>query len=263
MNVKRPSDMNDVTPQMFTDNRAGPIDKSVLLFSGGMDSLCYAHLLKPDLLVYIPTGAHYEDAESWWVSQLLFQNLLPHDSEFLTLGGALDLSRYERTDMIVPNRNAHLVMLASHYGDTVFLSSVEGDRSADKDENFYALMVVLLDQMWKEQHWTQARQFKIEAPFKHLTKRELVRRYLDQGYDPAGFRVSYSCYRGQRQHCGVCKPCFRKRVALELNDVFLRDYWEKDFWHTRWFTDMMTQIGGDGYRGREDADIVAYMNRIR
>ena len=58
--------MNDAAPQMVTQERAGPIDKSVLLFSGGMDSLCYAHLLKPDLLLYIPTGARYELTESWW-----------------------------------------------------------------------------------------------------------------------------------------------------------------------------------------------------
>jgi 7-cyano-7-deazaguanine synthase in queuosine biosynthesis len=255
--------MNDAAPQMITEERAGPIDKAVLLFSGGLDSVCYAHLLQPDLLLYIPTGARYEATESWWVSQLLFQNMLPQNSEFLTLGGALDLGRYERDDLIVPNRNAHLLMLASHYGDTLYLSSVEGDRSTDKDEQFYALMTVLLDHTWSEQHWCARRRFKIEAPYKHLTKRQLVRAYLDAGGNPDAFRVSYSCYRGERKHCGVCKPCFRKRVALELNDIRLKDYWEGDFWHTRWYTDLYPLIKAGEYRGAEDRDVIAFANRIR
>lgn len=248
---------------MIVNERAGPIDKTVLLFSGGMDSLCYAHLLKPDLLLYIPTGARYEITESWWVSQLLFQNMLPPESELLTLGGALDLSRYERSDMIVPNRNAHLVMLASHYGDTIHLSSVDGDRSTDKDEQFYALMTVLLDHMWQKQHWCDpARRFKIEAPFKHLTKRQLVQLYLADGGDPTVFRVSYSCYRGERKHCGVCKPCFRKRVALELNFIVLKDYWEQDFWETQWYVDLLPLIQRGQYRGEEDRDIMEFAKRM-
>jgi len=258
--------MNDITvePRMITEEKAGPIDKSVLLFSGGMDSVAYAHLLEPDLLLYIPTGARYEMTESWWMSQLVFQQKLPRNSEFLTLGGALDLGRYERDDMIVPNRNAHLLMLASHYGDTLYLASVEGDRSTDKDEQFYALMTVLLDHMWSKQHWCDARRFKIEAPYKHLTKRQLVRTYLDHGGDPDAFRVSYSCYRGERKHCGVCKPCFRKRVALELNDIRLgRDYWEADFWQTRWYAETAPLIRSGSYRGAEDADVIAFMNRLR
>lgn len=253
--------MTDDAPQMITQLKAGPIDKAVLLFSGGMDSVCYAHLLKPDLLLYIPTGARYEATESWWVSQLLFQQMLPKESEFLTLGGVLDLGRYERDDLIVPNRNAHLFMLASHYGDTICLASVEGDRSSDKDELFYEQMTDLLDHMWCDQHWCDQRRFKIEAPYKHMTKRELVRTYLKTGGNPDAFRISYSCYRGERKHCGMCKPCFRKRVALELNGIVLKDYWEQDFWRSRWFADLLPLIKDGQYRGPEDADVMAFMDR--
>ena len=255
--------MNDQLPRMLTADRAGPIDKAVLLFSGGMDSVCYAHLLKPDLLLYIPTGARYENTESWWVSQLLFQNMLPSASEFLTLGGVMDLGRYERDDMIVPNRNAHLLLLASHYGDTIYLSSVDGDRSTDKDDQFYALMIVLLDHMWQQQHWTARRMFKIEAPFKTVTKTALVQRFLADGGNPDALRVSYSCYRGERKHCGICKPCFRKRVALENNDILLRDYWDADFWHTKWFSELLPAMQTGSYRGMEDHDVMTFINRIR
>lgn len=249
---------------MITQNRAGPIDKCVLLFSGGMDSVCYAHLLQPDLLLYIPTGARYEKVESLRIVDLLHHRFLPRESEFLTLGNALDLGRYERDDLIVPNRNAHLLLMASHYGDRLLLSSVEGDRSTDKDAGFYALMVQLLDHMWQEQHWTAARRFSIDAPFKHLTKTELVSLYLERGFPAEALRVSYSCYRGAMRHCGACKPCFRKRVALENCGIHLPDdYYESDFWLTPWFAELKPSILTGQYRGREDADVVSFLTRMR
>ena len=39
-------------------------DKSVLLFSGGMDSVMFDLLLNPDILLYIPTGSNYEIIET-------------------------------------------------------------------------------------------------------------------------------------------------------------------------------------------------------
>ena len=81
----------------------------------------------------------------------------------------LNLGQYERDDAIVPNRNAHLVLLASHYGEHIMLGSVSGDRSFDKDEKFYFRMEDLLNHMWQEQQWTE-RKFKIESPFKDKKK---------------------------------------------------------------------------------------------
>ena len=46
-------------------------DKSVLLFSGGMDSVMFDLLLDPDILLYAPTGSNYESIETVKMDQSL------------------------------------------------------------------------------------------------------------------------------------------------------------------------------------------------
>ena len=49
---------------MVTSGKQEATGKSVLLYSGGMDSLMFDYLMKPDVLLYIPTGSEYEMIES-------------------------------------------------------------------------------------------------------------------------------------------------------------------------------------------------------
>lgn len=231
--------------------------KSVLLFSGGMDSLCFDHLCQPDVLLYAPSGAGYAARERRCILELQAGGWL--HGELVDAGGVLDLARFERDDFIVANRNAYLVLLASHYGELIWLGSVDGDRSCDKDEGFYAHMKALLDHMWQAQHWTEARTFRVGSPYKTITKTELVRRYLAADGDPAALLTSYSCYHGDEQHCGVCKACARKRVALELNRIKApAGYWRGNFWHEQWFFDVLPAIRAGTYRGAEDADFIRW-----
>lgn len=254
--------------KMITDDRAGPLGKSVLLFSGGMDSVCFDYLLKPDVLLYAPCGARYTDAEDTCIS-MLCETYATIDQRMVEHYDVFDFSEFERDDMIIPNRNAHMVLLASHYGEIIYLSSVQGDRSLDKDEHFYELMRWLLNHMWDEQHWTARREFKVASPFKHLTKSELVKQYLEQDGDAQRLLISYSCYEGDAsprtgrpQHCGVCKPCARKRVALENNGIEIpQGYFAEDFLQMPWFEKLYPQMLRGEYRGAEDADFVHFAKR--
>jgi 7-cyano-7-deazaguanine synthase in queuosine biosynthesis len=248
--------------EMITSNRAGPLAKRVLLYSGGMDSVCFDNLLLPDVCLYVRNKAPYAACEDYCVEKLEAQDKIK--GELVTLdANVLDLSQWERDDAIVPNRNAHLVLLASNYGDQIYLSSVYGDRSNDKDEKFYRLMEMLLGHMWDEQHWTKRRRFRISSPFKMWTKSTLVDRYLSRGGDHLALLTSYSCYRGQPKHCGICKPCFRKRVALENNYIEVpRGYFEDDFWRQDWFHELLPRMQEGKYRGDEDKDVLKFL-RLR
>ena len=124
--------------EMITKGKEQVRGKSVLLFSGGMDSLMINSLLKPDILLNVSMNSTYDDRE-----RETFPNLISEFEDLIYLDRELDLARYERDDAIVPNRNAHLVLLASHYGETIWLGSVSGDRSFDKDETFYNHMDAL------------------------------------------------------------------------------------------------------------------------
>ena len=129
--------------EMITKGKEEVRGKSVLLFSGGMDSLMINALLKPDILLNVNMNSTYDARERETFPNLISE--FKQGENYIYLGKELDLGIYERDDAIVPNRNAHLVLLASHYGETIWLGSVNGDRSFDKDEIFYHHMETLLN----------------------------------------------------------------------------------------------------------------------
>ena len=196
--------------KMITDQKETVRNKTVLLYSGGMDSLIIDQIMKPDVLLNISMDSNYDKRE---------RLSMKYDDRMIFLDDVLNLGQYERDDAIIPNRNAHLVLLASHYGETILLGSVSGDRSFDKDEKFYMRMEDLLNHMWQEQHWTEERKFEVYSPYKDKTKTELVKEFLENEGQVTALAESYSCYEGGEKHCGTCKACFRKWVSLENNGI--------------------------------------------
>ena len=250
---------------MITSGKEKVRGKSVLLYSGGMDSLMIDHLLKPDVLLNISMNSAYDTRERETMDSLIHSTMETSEQSYketVFLDDEIDLGRYERDDAIIPNRNAHLVLLASHYGETIWLGSVHGDRSFDKDEEFYKHMETLLNHMWQEQHWTEERKFEISSPFKDRTKTDLVSIYLHEGGTKENLLQSYSCYEGREKHCGHCKACFRKWVALENYGITTGiEYWEKVPWEAPWLDEVLIQIFNGGYRGKEDRDIIYALDK--
>jgi len=234
--------------------------KSVLLFSGGMDCLMFSKLLNPDVLLYINSGSQYEKQEQACLNALVAHNYIDKDKLVIDRD-TINLKATERVDFIVPNRNAYYMLVASMHGEEIILSSVYGDRSFDKDNKFYSLMEELLNHMWDEQHWTQKRIFKIHSPYKDTTKTELVELYLAKGGSENALKTSYSCYNGQPQPCGVCKPCFRKWVALENNDIGTSGYFKNNPWEADWLSKVLPKARAGIYRGREDTDIMKALGK--
>ena len=234
--------------------------KSVLLFSGGMDSVMFDLLLKPDVLLYAPTGSNYENVETMKIKELARNNIIDGD-KLIIMDKTINLGPFERDDLIVPNRNAYLVLLASHFGETIYLGSVYGDRSFDKDKTFYQLMENLLNHMWLEQHWTEQREFSVSSPYKDTTKTELIKEYVAAGGKVQNILDSYSCYRGDLQPCGICKPCVRKAVSLYCNEIIVPDdYFEQHPMSAPWIDEVLPQMMKGEYRGREDAEFLTALN---
>jgi len=244
---------------VITKGREVNKNKSVLLFSGGMDSVMFDLLLKPDVLLYAPTGSNYESIETVRIKELADKGIIDSD-KLIIMYDTLDLRPFERDDLIVPNRNAYLVLLASHFGETIYLGSVYGDRSFDKDKTFYKLMEDLLNHMWSEQHWTEQRVFNVNSPYKDTTKTELIKEYLLAGGKQQNILDSYSCYRGEEQACGICKPCVRKAVAMYNNFMQVpSDYFEQHPMTAPWIAEVLPQMMKGEYRGREDQEFITAM----
>lgn len=59
-------------------------------------------------------------------------------------------------------------------------------------------------------------QLKIEAPFVGLTKADVVKKGLEL---KVPYELTWSCYEGGEQPCGVCGTCIDRAKAFELNGV--------------------------------------------
>ena len=236
--------------------------KTGLLFSGGLDSVVAAYLFKPDTLISIPINSVYSNAEKRCIDRLRAETFLSK-FDYVNAENILDLSSLERPDFIVPNRNALLVLVASLYADTLIIGAMDGDRSSDKDNGFVLKIESLLNHMWQEQHWTDRRTFKVRLPLKSVTKTQAVKRYLEEGGESEALLVSYSCYSGMRRHCGECKPCFRKWVALSLNNVEMDGgYFKSHPAKNEWVLEKLPLLITGRYRGSEDAEWISALSMV-
>ena len=231
-------------------------DDTGLLFSGGLDSVIAAHLFNPDSLISIPINSVYSGAEKHCIKRLRSETFIKK-FKYVGVENVLNLSAFERSDFIVPNRNAFLVLVASLYANKLIIGAMDGDRSSDKDRTFVSKIESLLNHMWQEQHWTQSRKFEVTLPLKTFTKTQAVALYLKKNGDPEALLVSYSCYRGKLQHCGECKPCFRKWVALTLNGITFPDsYFATNPAKNEWVLEKLPLLINEKYRGKEDSEWV-------
>jgi len=240
---------------MITKGKDIPTGKKVLLFSGGMDSLMMNYLLNPDILLVIPHGNKYQKRELEVIENLMKKGVI--DRAKVVFDESLELGWAERDDAIIPNRNLYFITLATHYGETIYLGSVYGDRSSDKSLEFFSKCEDMFNYLFKDQHWCENRTFKIEATYKDYTKTELVKLFLEKGGKADDLLTSYSCYDGKDIACGICKPCFRKWVSLENNNINTDNYFENNPWEADWVPQILEQINSpEGYRGREDKEIL-------
>lgn len=194
------------------------LDRTVLLYSGGLDSYALAALAKPDLLLYVDTGTTYGRVEQ---ARIMTPPALTHRYTSTSLR---DLALFERfSDMILPGRNAHLVLVAANYANTILMAATAGDAVHDKDQQFADLMNPLLAHLYSKQNWLpEGRPVRLELPAKQTTKRQLVAKYLHAGHDPAHLATrTFSCYKptADGEHCAACKPCVRKWAALVVHGI--------------------------------------------
>lgn len=242
---------------MITKGKDSTRGKSVLLFSGGMDSLMMDHLLNPDYLLTIYHGQKYEAVEGHHIASLVKHEIIDRHKIIVDL---LGLGKFERDDAIIPCRNLYFILLAANYGEAIYLGSMYGDRSLDKSPEFFQKAEDMLNFLYQEQHWCEKREFQVLAPYKNLTKTELVTLYLEKGGNPEHLLKSYSCYEGGMKPCGWCKPCFRKWVSLVNNQINCRGYFINSPWTSPWLPHLIPLMKEQKYRQREDVETMKALN---
>jgi 7-cyano-7-deazaguanine synthase len=118
----------------------------------------------------------------------------------------------------VPFRNAHFLSAAVSWAEvlgakTVLIGAVEQDSSGYPDcrPAYYDAFNQLI------QKGTKDGDIRVETPLIAMRKNEIVRLGVELG---APFHVSWSCYSGETEACGVCESCvLRLRAFREAGAV--------------------------------------------
>lgn len=209
--------------------------KTLVLLSGGMDSVVALHFAAKKQEVIAAAGFHYgskhNDCElacaKFQADSLhipFYQIALPviaeeFTSDLLEKGGSIPDGHYEEASMqqtVVPFRNGILLSIAaglaeSKGAEAILIAAHSGDHAIYPDcrEDFLRPMAAAI------RAGTYA-QIELLRPFVAMSKTEIARIGHDLGVD---FANTWSCYKGGKLHCGTCGTCVERREAFFLAQI--------------------------------------------
>jgi len=209
--------------------------KTVVLLSGGMDSVAVLHHARAAHEVVAALSFHYgskhNDREipfaKWHADALgIAHFVIPlsfisehFESDLLKKGGEIPKGHYEEQTMkrtVVPFRNAIMLAVAGGFAESrgahgLVIAAHAGDHAIYPDcrEDFLRAMGDAL------RLGTYA-EVELLRPFISMTKAEVAVRGRELGVD---FSKSWSCYVGGDMHCGECGTCVERREAFHLAGI--------------------------------------------
>ncbi|WP_233866681.1 7-cyano-7-deazaguanine synthase [Paraburkholderia adhaesiva] len=209
--------------------------RALVICSSGLDSTTVAYVLRHDGwsvdLVHFMYGCHAQTREVNRVRDIaadlgcraIFQSLdygdSDGDSPLLTDGEiATGVRGAEFAHEWVPARNLLMVARAVAYAEANDYGAValgnnleESGAFPDNEERFTELLNAVLP------FAVQAnRKVELLSPVGNLMKHEIVALGTRLGVP---FGLTWSCYRGGDEHCGVCGPCHMRRIAFMRNGL--------------------------------------------
>lgn len=227
-----------------------PKGKTVLLYSGGVDSWLISKICKPDVKLFFDIGTKSCQGE---IKRLSSDVII--DNSFKGLGES------ERDDnFIVPLRNMYFIAKAAEYGDHIILGTNKTDIHNDKLPPFAEKMEDLLNYYYGPSldGFCEDRNITVDFSYKKYNRAELCKIYLNNGGSvEEAIKESFSCYtpviNGESvTECYNCRPCFRKMMGFYVNNVtfpkgFLKkyepyvqkkldEYNESGVWKDRYYT---------------------------
>jgi 7-cyano-7-deazaguanine synthase len=214
--------------------------KAILVFSGGVDSVCVASYLKSKYELYGISFSYGQKANREIIAaesfskklslkkhkivDIGFMKELYGDSNVLTSSKRKIPSKFEYS-IVVPIRNAVFLSIASAWAFTLNASLVAygahtGDRNyPDCRPNFAKKLESSFNQGEIDGIKSGLRKnIEIWSPYKAgLSKSDL----LKIGYKTMGESIfkTWSCYSSGKYHCGICESCNNRKFAFERSGI--------------------------------------------
>ena len=136
----------------------------------------------------------------------------------------LEFDELDRTDVCkqtaqkvwVPGRNIVFTAIATSYAEDSDAEKIIVGWDLEEAATFPDNSIEFLDAYNKVLEIGSINDIVIEAPLIDKNKKEIVQ--LGVKVD-APLGLSYSCYMGEKLHCGVCESCMRRKRAFKSADI--------------------------------------------
>ncbi|MFZ8908594.1 MAG: 7-cyano-7-deazaguanine synthase [Nitrosopumilaceae archaeon] len=214
--------------------------KAVIVFSGGVDSVCVASYLKSKYELYGISFSYGQKANREIIAaksfakklglkkhkivDISFMKQLYGNSNVLTSSKKKIPSKFDYS-IVVPIRNAVFLSIASAWAFTLNAKLVAyGAHTGDKNyPDCRPSFAKKLESSFNEGEIdgiAKGLREKIEiwSPYKGgLSKSDL----LKIGYKAIGDRIfkTWSCYSSGKNHCGTCESCNNRKIAFEKSGI--------------------------------------------
>ena len=216
-----------------TDERINTMKDSLLVLSGGLDSVTLLHDERGRiaLAATFDYGANHAEREIAAARRNAERLGIPHiviplafikdhfRSSLLAGASAVPEGHYAAENMkstVVPFRNGIMLAIAAGIAESrglsrILIASHAGDHAIYPDcrPGFVAAM----GEAVRQGTWAG---IQFAAPFEAMSKADIVRRGAEVGVD---FADTYSCYKGGERHCGKCGTCVERREAFALAGI--------------------------------------------
>ena len=214
--------------------------KAVIVFSGGIDSVCAVSFLKSKYDLYGITFSYGQKADmeikaakkfakklklkQHKIIDIGFMKELYGDSNVLTSTKRKIPSKFEYS-IVVPIRNAVFLSISSAWAFTLNASLVAyGAHTGDKNypdcrPSFAKRLESAFNQGEIDGIESKLRKsIRIWSPYREgLSKSDL----LKTGMRNLGDSIfkTWSCYSDKKYHCGVCESCINRKNAFQKADI--------------------------------------------
>lgn len=211
------------------------MNKSIILLSGGLDSLVSLGLKKEELNVSLALTFDYGQksaeqeieasakiCEHYKIEQKIIkldwlknitQTSLVSDKDIPT-GNELDNPENSAKSVWVPNRNGLFLNIAGSFADSYGYDFILIGANKEEGQTFPDNTQEFINAINKEFEFSTQKSPKVVAPLINSDKNDIVMLALQHGVP---LELTRSCYQGGAKHCGICESCSRLKHALEAN----------------------------------------------
>ncbi len=210
-------------------------NRVVIILSGGLDSTTLLHRLLTKKYEIFAVTFNYGQKHSKEIeyAKLTCQKLnIPHKIVSLeninqagffgnsSLTSTIDIpeGHYANKNMmstVVPNRNMIMLSLAIAYAISIKSSEIYYGAHAGDHIIYPDCRPDFVSAMQNVAKYCHYWPIKIQAPYLHITKADIVKEGLQFNVD---YSLTWTCYKGEEKACGKCGSCTERLEAFSQND---------------------------------------------